>query len=257
MSDTIGLTTLPIAAPALSTDVVGDIALQRLGEFLRAAINRMGNTAWRTRGSTTGNVVEHVFCRNPARLFDESRLPALYLWRASSNRRREADDVLKVVSTIRIYWVSEPAQAESDTVREPFEYAVDRMIAKALYRERDSAWVVAGDTDPLAATQGSFLPTWLGYNWALKGDANELSLVATVTDGDGSRNAEFFGLATSVELEELTTIDTTIGTYPAALDAAIIQGGREAGAIYEPTGDLVFFDEQHVRFDGASVTFDV
>jgi len=259
MSDTIGLTTLPIAAPALTTDVVGDMLPQRLGAFLKAALNRMGNTAWRTRGSPSANVVEHVFYRNPKRLFDESRLPALYLWRATSARRREADDVLKVVSRIQIYWVSEPAQADTDVAREPFEYAIDRMIARALHRERDTAWVVTGDTDPLAASQGSYLPTWLGYNWMLKQEANELELTAQLVDGDGSRNAAFYGLATSVEVEELASWDTSLGTYPAAVDMAVNQGGREAGAIYEPDmvdGEIVTLGNEIVRWQGAAVTLD-
>jgi hypothetical protein len=256
MADTIGLTTFPIAAPALSTDVVGDLALQRLGAFLQSSLNRMGNTAWRTRGASTANVVEHVFYRNPKRLFDERRLPALYLWRTSSKRAREADDLLKVTSRITIYWVSAPAQESHDIAREPFERAVDIMIARALHRERDPSWVVSGDTDPLAAAQGSFLPTWLGYSWLLKGDATELEMTADVHDGDGHRSVMFFGLATGVDIEEMAGWDRDEFTSVAALDLVVQQDGRAAGDIYDPEGNVVFFGGQHLRHEGVSVTYD-
>ena len=239
MADTIGLTTLPIAAPASVTDVVGDMLLQRLGEFLKAALNRMGDAAWLQRGGAH-NVVEHVFYHNPQRLFDDQRLPALYLWRSTSDRRREGDDVCKVTSRITVYWIAEPAQEDTDTARAPFERAVDVMMARALHRERDSAWVVAGDTDPLAATQGSFLPTWLGYNWMLKANSSELELTKQVTDGDGSRVGLFYGLATGVDVEELAAWDSDLGTYPPALDATIHgnpsegDDGPELGWIYDP-----------------------
>jgi len=258
MADVLGITQIPIVAPSLATDVVGDLTLQRLGQFLKAAINRNGNTAWRTRrGGATANVVEHVFYHDPKRLFDESRLPALYLWRSSTERRRESDDVLKVTSRITIYWVEEPAQPEVTIRRAPFAHVVDKIMALVLHRERDPSWIVSGDTDPLSATRGSFLPDQLGYNWMLKSGGSGLEMSAHVTDGDGDRDITFTGLATGVDIEELATWDTELYTYAAALDAEISQGGRHAGDIYEPDDDgAIQYDNELLRHDGAAVVMD-
>lgn len=248
MTDTLGLATIPIAAPAAATDVVGDMLLQRLGAFLQAAINANGNTAWRTRhGGASANVVEYVFYHNPDRLFDERRLPALYLWRSSFSRSRDADLVLKQTSRITIYWFEEPAQEARDIVRAPFEASVYSIMQQVLFRERDPSWVATGDTEAMAATRGSFLPTHLGYNWALLTGGNELTLSKTIEDGDGPKTNVFRGLATGLDVEEILVLDGTTGTYDAALDLELLQGGRHAGDIYDPDGDPLMFGTEILR----------
>jgi hypothetical protein len=255
MSDAIGLTTVPVPAPAAATDVVGDMGLQRIGAFLQAAINRMGNTAWRTRGGgATRNVVEHVFYNNPELLFDDQRLPALYLWRSTYRPQRFTDGDIKITSRVTLYWIREPAQPEIEAVRAPFEHSVNLMIERALFRERDAAWVVSGDTDALAATQGSHLPTWIGASQILKAEGNELALTKVISDADGERPTTFYGLATGLDVEEYSVWDPTLNTYPAALDLGLRQSGRHAGDIYEPSGNVVIFRGETLRRSGVSVT---
>jgi hypothetical protein len=252
MTDVFGLTQLPVQSPAASTDVVSDMLLQRLGAFLQAAFNRMGSTAWAVRcpGRT---VVDHVFYHDPKVLFEENRLPALYLWSGDSAREQAADDVLKDTRTIHIYWVTEPGQEEHIIGRAPFQNAVNKMLITALHRERDPAWVVSGDTDPLAATQGSFLPTWLGYNSITRGASKELELILGDKDGDG-RSKIYYGIATSVVVEELVTWGADYAEI-AGLDAELAQSGRHAGDVYSPTGDTLIWRNQIVRIDGVAVTY--
>lgn len=236
MTDFFGLTQLPVESPG-DQDVVSDLLLQRLGMFLQAALNRMGNDAWGSR-CPGRDVVAHVFYHNPEELFEQNRLPALYLWESDSAREQAADDVLKDTRTIQIYWITEPGQEEHLVGRAPFRNAVNKAIITALHRERDPAWVVDGDTDALAATQGSFLPSWLGYNSLTRGVAKTLELDAGV-DGEGKQNV-CYGIATSVVIEELVTWDTDSFTEPAAVTVTINANpsegddGPELGWIYEP-----------------------
>lgn len=238
MTELFGLTELPVQQPGSEESVVSDLLLERLGDFLKAVLNRMGQTAWQSRSPAT-MVVEHVFYHNPAEHFEENRLPAIYLWRSDSAEEKVADDVIKDTSTIQIYWLMEPAQEDHMVGRVPFRNAVNKMLIAALKRQRDPAWRVTGDTDSLAPTQGSFLPTWLGFNSMTRGASKTLELNLGERDGDGNPTV-YRGIATNVVVEELITWDTTSFTEPAALDATINvnpsegDDGPELGWIYEP-----------------------
>ena len=253
MTDLFGLTELPVQVPAAATDVVSDPLLQYLGDFVKAALNRIGNDAWHERAPGR-NVVDFVFYHNPQDLFDESRLPAIYLWESSSAQVQNADDVLTQARTLSLYWVAEPAQEAIQMARLPFRNAIGKALMSILKRQRDPAWIVAGDTDTLAPIQGSYLATYCGYNKLARGPARELSLDVRIVDGDGNRML-FQGVATELAVEEIVTFSNEPFTESSALDATITSNGAEIGWVYDPSDDLVTFGNWPVHFEGVQVTY--
>jgi hypothetical protein len=220
MADTLGLLTLPAPAP-VGTAAVGDPALSTLGAFLQAALNRLLAPAWATV-CPGRDPVEFVYCHDPQTLFDEERLPALYMWRRSWDPEQADDGRIKRTSLIAIWWITEPGSSELLAKRDPIMNAADAAIALALRRGRDPSWIVAGDTDPMAATMGSLLVAQAGFDEVHSGPSTPLGRTLSFQDSDG-REVSIPGLITTITVVESLELDTTFGLYPAAVDQDIYQ----------------------------------
>lgn len=191
----------PVAVPGFAP---GDPALTYLGQFLQAAINASVGTLWGSSGVCPGrDVVAHVFWHDPTQGggFDESRLPALYIWRGRRPARRTAADIRTATSRIDVGWIMEPSQEEHYRARAPMFNAIMVAIEDALATMRCKSWIVPGDTDPAAATSGSMLLTWTGFESITLGDTAPRAFDFGRVDGD-SRPLPFYGFSTSLDVVE-------------------------------------------------------
>lgn len=164
MSDSSGALTFPLVATR-DGQIAGDPALGYLGEFLRVSLNQRCNGMWNSPGVCPGrDTVANVFQHDPKKLFDELRLPALYLWRGKSTHERIADELFKRSSDIYLAWIFEGAAEAHLVKRSPFLNAVAAAMQLALIVDRHPLWLVDGDTDPKAATHGSSITGYCGWS---------------------------------------------------------------------------------------------
>jgi hypothetical protein len=218
--DQFGAVTFPVPVPAAGT-VAGDPALGYLLAFLRASVNAACGEMWES--ICPGRVeprspIPFTFAHDPKKLFDDSRLPALYCWRGKSKRTRVADDLYRRTTDIQIVWINEPGQEEHTVViRDPAMNAISDAIDNAITGDRDPAWIVAGDADPLAAIHGSSLL-----------DRCDFSRCQPVDDGpqellfqriEEAAPLPYYGFVMTVEVDEYQSKYAT-GIYPSKLNAS-------------------------------------
>lgn len=153
-------------------------------------------------------------------LFDDSKLPALYLWALKGQFERLASDLVADVRTINILWVIEGGQEDHQTKRVPMFNAVAKTIRRAIHVGRDPGWVVEDDTDPVAEAEGSLLMAQAKISRIAVGPYQPQNLEIFVVDGEG-RPMPFPALAMSFDVTELLTEDPTRFTHPAAVDVDI------------------------------------
>ena len=125
--------------------------------------------AWNASGIAAGlPVVNEAYPQDPGISFNDRSVPALYLWRTGSAKDDEwlASDYLLTYDTLKLLWVLPIATQDVRVARNPIMQAAHKALLASLERQRDPSWIVATDTDPLAATQGSDIATLAGY-WAL------------------------------------------------------------------------------------------
>lgn len=151
----VGAIDLP-APVAVAPDPAGDPALAALGEFLRAAIVASCTAAWQALGRPSEDAVKRLFFHDPAEVvLVTSHLPALYVWREAGEAEAVADDYFVTRDIVVALWVFPATTQEKERQRSPLANAVRKAALGALRLGRHPAWVVAGDTDPQAATAGS------------------------------------------------------------------------------------------------------
>ena len=229
MADSYGLLTLPVPAPvttAAGTPSVSDPALDVLLGFLQAVINAYGATAWASvrpnpLASPSLVPVLSVFSNNPEEeSFNSSALPALFAWRGESNGERIADDYETRVTRVSILWVPPVAQQITQRKLSPFRNAIDKIVDGAIFRGRDPNWIVAGDTDALAATQGSVL---IGQMGLCKDPGLERFAPYTlrVIHQDQTPPDTFIGLMGTITITELWTNDLADFAAEGGLDLKI------------------------------------
>jgi hypothetical protein len=162
MTDLLGALAIPIPVPAAGK-TVADPFLDYLGDFLQAAINADAKAAWTAvhpavvKPHSVPLPVAFVKRHNPNEAdFRSGDLPALFVYRASTGKRtRIGPEWTLVPTTIHILWVPPRAQQKHLSLRQSYRHAVEAAIERCLQTGRDPAWVVAGDSDPSAATAGS------------------------------------------------------------------------------------------------------
>lgn len=211
MPNQIGAQSIPFAAPDGSLPA-GDAALGYLGQFLQAAINRACRDLWGAvcPGRET---VAHVFYRDPTKLFEEERLPALYLWRGKRSRSKVADGMGTKHSRIEVAWITEPAQEEHMIERDTVSNAVFDAVDEALMIQRTPEWVVPNDTDAQASTMGSLINRYTGADTIELAEAAAKSLTFESIDGDG-RPLPYYGFAFSIDVTERLELDPSLGAFP-------------------------------------------
>ena len=165
MSDTFGLATIPLSPPQAGQPTT-DPTIQMLLDFFTAFLNDDQNAtaAWQIQGvAPSTQPVMGKFPYDPeVNLFHASTLPALYLWRESGKEEWLADDYMVEESTCKMLWVFPLANPENQAARVSFASGLCKALNVAMERGRTPSWVVPNDPDPVAATQGSFLGTYLG-----------------------------------------------------------------------------------------------
>lgn len=226
MADTFGAQTFPALAPAVGVPA-GDVAIGVIAAYLKAALNYDCLQAWKAQDVCPGRqVVATTFTHDPKRLFDDDRLPSLYVWEDRSHPERIAADFEQDKRRINVFWVMEPAQDDHEAKRTPIFNIIGKSIRRALVRGRHLAWIQAGDTDPLAATFGSLVFEKAGISRLITGDAIPQLLEVFITDGEG-KPLGFPGLGMFFEIVEFCAFDPTYGTYPAAVDATFENAEEE------------------------------
>lgn len=218
MPDAFGAISFPVDTPN-DDESAGDPGLSYIGSFLKAAINAACTDEWDTvcKGR---NAVDFVVLNDPASTFDESRLPALYLFRSSFAPKIIADDYLEDAGQITCYWVMEPAQEEHIKARSNMVNAIMKSAFRALVKGRDPAWIVDGDTDTAAAVRGSFLWRYAGIDRATVVTPKPLTLQLNKLDAN-ERQMTYSGLAMMVQIREVSSTDASIGRQPNASDGTI------------------------------------
>ena len=153
MADSFGALDLPASATVAP---IGDPALLRLGNYLQAVLNVKLATAWavlRPRAGDLALPVRTVFTHNPKRRsFDDSLLPALFVYRVKGAFLRDAAEYDRDHSDICVLWIYPPDTQEKDVPREPFSNAVAKVARAALELARHPDWADAGDPDIEAAS---------------------------------------------------------------------------------------------------------
>lgn len=162
MADKYGSLAFPLPVPG-ATETPADHALDVLLAYLKAFLNYYGGAAWRAiyfageTGQTLAPVMK-TFAHDPTYDdFTEKHLPALFLFRNGGARSEDiAEDVRATTTTLTLWWVFPADRDQKRRVRQrAFLNGVAKLIDQALRKERDPVYVVTGDTEPTATTEGS------------------------------------------------------------------------------------------------------
>lgn len=208
-----GALPLPIPAPGTG-ETVADPGLDVLLAFAKAVLIASANTAHQTVDPGTEDVVKTTRAHNPGQVvFSEKELPALFGWRISGESTTEADDYEIETSKITLLWILPPAQQEHLAARGPIVHGLAKALTAALKRSRHPAWIKGGDTDPQAATRGSFLWEWAGW-WAFDKVTWKLQeLIAT----KGGTDATYPGVQFDLTVRERVFLGQSTDPLKAAL----------------------------------------
>lgn len=172
MADSYGLPTIPLQ-PTPPGSPPADPLLAVLLSFLKAFLveDQNATAAWQSMGVSPANApVNGIFPFNPEdNEFNESALPALFLWRESGKDEWIADDYLLETTQLKLLWVFTLGNQPNQTVRNPYINGIVKVIQVAIERGRTPSWKQPGDPDPLAVTRGSWLGNFLNA-WSLSVD---------------------------------------------------------------------------------------
>lgn len=162
--DRWGAVSIP-AQPQGDGATLGDPALSRTLAFLYAYLVTDGNAnaPWCARfGQPLILSPLSLFPNAPGDplngTFNDSYLPALFLWRADGGVfEQKADDYLLDNSVWTLLWVMPMGSQENQGARAPYVNQVAKAITDGLNYARTPSYVIQGDPDPYAAELGSFL----------------------------------------------------------------------------------------------------
>ncbi|WP_394849697.1 hypothetical protein LZC95_19870 [Pendulispora brunnea] len=207
MGDRYGLVTAPVA-PAGADEAAGDPALTHLAEFLRAWLNANAMEAF-------GHLMPRLppcreaFCHDPEEVsFNERDLPAIFVWREGGNSERIADDYHVETSELALLWVVPPSPQAKQRIRQPFANAIWKLVDMGIERGRAPGFVVAGDSDPRAASEGSLIYGYLGA-WSIDlRRRRRRTFVEAMSDSPARR---YPAVEMTLELRELQEYD--LGRY--------------------------------------------
>jgi hypothetical protein len=195
---------------------VGDEALGLLGQFIRAGVNRICQAIWTNETCPGRQTIDHVFYHDPKKLFEENRLPALYIWRGKHSHSRLGDDLYKITSTIEIAWIAEGAQEHHLVLRDPAMNAIAKAIESIIDYDSDPAWINTGDTGALAAVVGSSISAACGFSRIMPTEeAPQEFIFQKIED---AQPLPYYGFTMAVEVDESMTLANRT-RYPSKLNA--------------------------------------
>jgi hypothetical protein len=231
--DSLGATGFPVPEPT-DGSVAGDPALGYVLAFLKSAVNSACGDMWEVicPGRTeTCSPILFTFARDPQKLFEDNRLPALYAWRGKSNRSRYGDDLYRRTSEIKLAWVNEPGQEDHLVTRDPAMNAIANAIDVALTGDRDPSWTIKGDSDPLAQLRGSSLSGACGFSRCQPtNDAPQELMFQRIEE---AAPLPYYGFAMTVEVDEYQDKYGSWARYPARLNATQSTNGMPSVAIQQ------------------------
>ena len=157
MSDRFGAVDVPLLPSPAPTDGVTDPALSILGRFIAAVLNANAQQAADAvvpqRSGVSVPVVRAAFTHDPKLyIFNESALPALFIWRARGKPSWLAEDIRQFEDELQLLWVFMPASQEVQVRRDPLLNGITKLLDYAIESYRSPSYVFAGDSDPQAAT---------------------------------------------------------------------------------------------------------
>lgn len=161
MPDAFGNVAVPAAVPAAG-DLDGDPAISEILKFMQAFMNANALTAWQSVAPNQ-QVVKSIASWKPPTSFNDRDLPCLFGYRDGSPATEEwiGDDYLIETSTLTLLYILPWAQQEIQKIRLGCLNIVSKQMIVGLERGRTPGYIVTGDTDPKAATQGSLLYPFL------------------------------------------------------------------------------------------------
>ena len=236
MPDAFGAVPVPLVPPAQG-DAVGDPALSAMLAFFKAFLVADQNVTalWNASGVAPGAPpVIGTFPFDPmdaTHVFNENTLPALFMWRDSSTDEQAGEDWEVETTQCKLLWVFPVAAQIVQTARAPFVNAMAKAIKVAVNRARTPGYVMPGDTDRLAATQGSIFHTPAGLLYASVSRHKTARVAVEMVTAPGQRPTpprSYRGLEVTIEIKELltygldrfATISATNGTYVSLYNAA-------------------------------------
>lgn len=169
--DYFGGVPVPLGAP-IDGQPIDDSALFHFMSFMKAFVNANSTLAWgalfpevvaANMPANNGNMIFRAYPQDPQECeFNDNDLPALFAWRTKVDDERRADDWRTQDIQVTLRWIF-PTLLPQDkiTAMHPLISAMAKMFRVALERGQDPSWVVPGDPDPKAATQGSVLVRWM------------------------------------------------------------------------------------------------
>lgn len=190
MADIFGALTLPIPVPTNpgieeAQQAVSDPGLDHLAAFTRAILNAHGGDAWGVKGVGPQEPFVRVVmkCDPAIGEFSAALLPALYIWRGAAQYVQLADDYGVDETPIEFLYVMPTTQQGRMQARSPIVNGFGKILSRGFRRQRDPAWVLAGDTDPDAAVLGSSLTVKTGFSKMLLTTAAEPTTLSVQTSG--------------------------------------------------------------------------
>jgi hypothetical protein len=222
MEHEFGGVLLPIQSPH-DGDALTDPALDFLGSYLKAVLTAWAGTAWLTRAPGEP-IVRTVLVVDPRQAeFIETDLPALYLSRTEVATIRLSEDHTATRSKIEIGWVPPPKLSGARWAqRATIINGVAKVIAAALTLDRHPSWVLTGDPDALAATEGSVWMRFCGFVRKPVGKTTTQPLEIAV---DGGKPLRYSALQTVLEnVEEHLELEVTKfpGIEPSSVDLSVV-----------------------------------
>lgn len=199
----------------------GDRALSVIASFFQCALNDALAELWQSVAPNT-RPVDFVFTHDPKEKFNESKLPALYLFQESSTTETEADGIFKDTRVLSIYWLPRMASSVFESLRKSTQNLIGKAISQACRSGRTRSWVHPDDTDPSATDSGSFVLPFAGVERISRLLAKPLELTISIQD-ELEKPIAFRGWASQIQIVEYFE-ETPDFPVPSALDATVTRG---------------------------------
>ena len=233
MVDTFGGIEIPVQVPggdaADPTDAPGDPLLDVSLDFFKSLLNRYLGSAW---GKITPGTppVKTVKANDPDTDFKTQDLPTLYLWRSGGEKSEwYAEDILLQRDNLTLYWVFPIARMEFRAFRSTIMAASEKIIAQAVHRNRDPAWVFPDDPDPNSQARGSVFSKQAGWFEFHIGKWTQTAYARDVADA----KPEFMALQMQIAIAEEYREDNTVRTDPLTRGDITVETSDQGFSVFE------------------------
>jgi hypothetical protein len=186
-------------------ETVGNPTLDAIRDFIAGVWRRTAANAWASVAPGEP-IVRKAFSHDPEQYsFIEKDLPGLYVFPQGSTKPPEqiAEDIRVEYGNIRVFWVLPFVGQERQVQRRPIFWALQNVLDQALREERDPGWIVEGDTDPLAATEGSWLLDAAGLKAISIADWADTTIAIGIGTEEGATKRTFPALSIRLVFERV------------------------------------------------------